>query len=184
KEVAMNRIPFSRMMLAAIASASVLSLSPTFARAAEIPVGKVAHVLLISIDGLHEGDLARFAKQHPDSAMAALTRSGVTYTDAYAPFPSDSFPGLTALVTGGRPKTTGIYYDVSYDRALSAAGSDCKVKGTEVAFDESIDFDPDSVDAGGGIDVKKLPLDGGNGCTPVYPHQFLRVNTIFEVAKE
>ena len=31
---------------------------------------------------------------------------------------SDSFPGLLALVTGGSPVTTGLFYDVSYDRAI------------------------------------------------------------------
>ncbi len=39
------------------------------------------------------------------------------------------------------------------------------------------------LDGGGGIDPAALPRDGAHGCTPVYPQQFLRVNTIFEVAK-
>jgi hypothetical protein len=33
---------------------------------------------------------------------------------ASASKPSDSFPGLIALVTGGTPKSTGAYYDVAY----------------------------------------------------------------------
>src|SRR5262249_39240356 len=44
--------------------------------------------------------------------------------------------------------------------------------------------DPTKLDGGGGIDPTKLPLDGSKGCTPVYPHTFLRVNTIFEVARQ
>ncbi len=88
-----------------------------------------------------------------------------------------------ALVTGGSPKSTGVYYDDSYDRNLSAPGSDCKVKGTEVVYDESIDLKRDAMDGGGGLDEAKLPRDGANGCKPVYPHQFLRVNTVFEVIK-
>src|SRR5262249_33795560 len=66
---------------------------------------------------------------------------------------------------------------------LSAPGSNCAIKGTEVVYDESIDIDPTKIDGGGGIDPKALPLDGSKGCTPVYPHSFLRVNTIFEVAR-
>jgi hypothetical protein len=144
---------------------------------------RFAHVLLISIDGMHAIDLARFAAAHPSSALAGLTQHGVVYGNAAAAVPNDSFPGLLAIVTGGTPAATGVYYDDSYDRALSAPGSNCSVKGTEVVFDETIDIDPDKVDAGGGIDPKKLPLDPAKGCTPVYPHQFLRVNTIFEAVK-
>ncbi len=144
---------------------------------------KLEHVLLISVDGLHASDLATYIRAHPSSALAALAKSGVTYTQAYAPAPSDSFPGLTALLTGASPKTTGVYYDVSYDRALAAPGSDCSKKGTEVDYDETVDLNPDKLDGGGSLDAKKLPRDPAKGCTPVYPHQFLRVNTIFEAIK-
>lgn len=37
---------------------------------------------------------------------------------AQTPFPSDSFPGTVAQVTGGNPATTGIYHDVSYNHDL------------------------------------------------------------------
>jgi hypothetical protein len=141
------------------------------------------HVLLISIDGLHASDLTRFVASHPTSALAKLAARGTSFLNASTSKPSDSFPGLLAMVTGGSPKVTGVYYDDSYDRMLSAPGSNCSVKGTEVVYDESIDFNSDRLDAGGGIDPAKLPLDGSKGCTPVYPHSFLRVNTIFEVAK-
>src|SRR5205823_3006507 len=142
-----------------------------------------ARVLLLSIDGMHAVDLARFVAIHADSALAQLTASGRTYTQAAATKPSDSFPGLLAMVTGGSPRSTGVYYDDSYDRNLSAPGSDCSVKGTEVVYDESIDIKTDAMDGGGGINEALLPRDPANGCTPVYPHQFLRVNTIFEVVK-
>ncbi|WP_104821149.1 alkaline phosphatase family protein [Kitasatospora sp. MMS16-BH015] len=141
------------------------------------------HVLLISIDGLHAGDLATWTAEHPGSALAQLARRGTTYTNARSSEPSDSFPGIVALTTGGSPKTTGVYYDDSYDRTLSPAGSGCKTVGTEVVFDESVDRDATKLDAGGGIDPAKLPLDPRKGCTPVYPHSFLRTNTVFEVAR-
>jgi hypothetical protein len=146
--------------------------------------GQIRHVLLLSIDGLHEQDLARYTTLHPNSALAQLTHLGMTYTNASTSKPSDSFPGLLSMVTGGSPRSTGVFYDDSYDRTLSAPGSNCATKGTEVVYDESIDINPNALDGGGGIDPTRLPLDGSKGCTPVYPHSFLRVNTIFEVARQ
>jgi hypothetical protein len=144
---------------------------------------KVEHVLLLSVDGLHALDLARFVAAHSSSALARLSGQGVTYTAARAPIPSDSFPGLLALVTGGTPKTTGVYYDDSYDRTLYPPGSDCAGHpGSEIVFDETVDHDLTQLFSGG-IDAVNLPmaLDDSGTCTPVYPHQFLRVNTVFEV---
>lgn len=138
-------------------------------------------VLLISIDGLHSIDLANFIQSHPNSALAQLSSSAVTYTQASTSKPSNSFPGLLALVTGGSPSSTGVWFEGAYARALSPAGSDCKSVGTEVSWDGSVDWNKKALDAGGGINPAKLPLDPSKGCTPVYPHSFLRVNTIFEV---
>jgi hypothetical protein len=146
----------------------------------------VRHVLLISVDGLHRQDLAWWVGGHPGSALARLSRHGVTYTAAKAPTPSDSFPGLLALVTGGTPKSTGVYYDDSYDRTLFAPGSECKGDpGAEIVYDESIDKDTNQLFSGG-IDPANLPLEltRDGKCKPVFPHQFLKVNTIFEVAKK
>ena len=151
-------------------------------RAAARP-GRFDHVLLISVDGLHESDLSRFVASHPASPLAQLSRQGTTFTHASSAKPSDSYPGLLAILTGGSPRSTGVYYDDSYDRQLSPPGSNCSTKGTEVVYDESIDLNSAALDAGGGIDPAALPLDGSHGCTPVYPHQFLRVNTVFEVLK-
>ena len=162
-----------------LAAALASGLIATHASAA----GTMKHVLLISIDGMHEKDLTNFIAANPSSALAGLAGHGTHYSMASSAKPSDSFPGLLAMLTGGSPKSTGVYYDDSYDRALSAPGSDCKVKGTEVVYDESIDKNPDAIDGGGGIDEAKLPRDGANGCKVVYPHEFLRTNTIFEVAK-
>lgn len=143
----------------------------------------VRHVLLISVDGMHALDLARYVSAHPGSALARLTAHGVTYTQAFAPQPSDSFPGLLAQITGGSPNSTGVWYDDSYDRTLLAPGSTKGAQpGTEVVYDESIDINMLSVDGGGGIDPSTLPLDPVT-LNPVYPHSFLRVPTIFEVVK-
>jgi hypothetical protein len=175
---------FPRLLSISAIGTGMLALA-TFAgeQPAHAAHGRYAHVLLLSIDGMHAVDLARFVADHPDSAMAGLALHGLNYSNATGSKPSDSFPGLLAMLTGGSPASTGIYYDDSYDRDLSAPGSDCSVKGTEIVFDESIDIDPDKIDGGGGIDPKKLPLDPAHGCKPVYPHGFLRTNTIFEVVK-
>ncbi len=141
----------------------------------------IKRVLLISVDGMHATDLATVLKTKPDSSLAALSKTGLTYANASSAMPSDSFPGLLALVTGGTPKSTGVYYDDSYDRTLSEPSSKCEKKGAEIVLDESVDVNPDLVLTK--IDENKLPRDGAKGCTPVYPSQFLRVNTIFEVAK-
>lgn len=163
------------------------------AGAPAIAASPYAHVLLISVDGMHALDLARYVSSHPNGTLAALSRSGMTFPNAEAPIISDSFPGLVAQVTGGGPRTTGIYYDDSYDRLLYAPGSKCQGEpGTEVAFASDIDVDSKRLDAGGTIgqpmtqiDPGKLPLAKvGDGCRPVYPHDFLRVNTVFEVVKQ
>ena len=140
-------------------------------------------ILLISIDGFHAIDLANFIRSHPNSALAQLSSSGVTYTQASTSRPSNSFPGLIALVTGGSPGSTGIWYEGAYARTLSPPGSNCKTVGTEVIWSNTLDKNKKLIDAGGGIDPAKLPLDPEKGCSPVYPHSFLRVNTIFEAVR-
>jgi hypothetical protein len=161
-----------------------LIVAAAFAAHGEEDGRRVDHVLLISVDGLHQQDLAGWVAGHPDSALSRLSRHGVTYIDAHTPTPSDSFPGLLALVTGGTPRSTGVYYDDSYDRTLFPPGSACAGSpGSEIVYDESDDFDMDQLFSGG-INPKNLPLrKDATGCHPVYPHQFLAVNTIFEVIK-
>ena len=149
--------------------------------AAELKMGNIDRVLLLSIDGLHAVDLANYVQNNPGSALAQLSGTGVTYTNASTSKPSDSFPGLLSMVTGGSPRSTGVFYDDAYDRSLSPPGSDCATVGTRVQWKQNLDVDPNSVDTS--IDPAKLPLDPMAGCTPVYPHQYLRVNTIFEVIK-
>ena len=115
---------------------------------------EVKHVLLISVDGMHQSDLAWYTRTHPSSALASLVRHGTSFANARTPFPSDSFPGLIGQVTGGNPKTTGIWYDVSYNHALLPPGTtNCAAAtpGTPVNFDESIDRDLTRLDAGQGL---------------------------------
>lgn len=187
------------MSIAAAIGASAAVASPR--AAAEHAAAQ--HVLLLSIDGLHESDLAWFVHHHPNSALASLVRDGVDFTNAVTPVPSDSFPGMVGQVTGGNPSSTGIYYDDSYNHALLPPGTtNCKTAapGTEVTYFEQLDINQHRLDAGQGlaglpgsilqlssdarslIDPAQLPVDPAT-CTPVYPDQYLKVNTIFEVAR-
>lgn len=147
---------------------------------------RARHVLLISVDGLHHQDLAAWVAAHPGSALARLSRHGVTYAAAKTTTPSDSFPGLLALVTGGTPKSTGVYYDDSYDRRLFSPGSACMgMPGTEIVYDESVDHDLNQLFSGGIAEINlPLALEKDGTCKPVFPHQFIKVNTIFEVIHE
>jgi hypothetical protein len=144
--------------------------------------GRIQHVLLISVDGMHALDMANYIRGNPRSTFAQLAAAGSYYTAASTTKPSDSFPSMAGIVTGGTPAVTGIYYDDVYHRALSPPGSNCASIGTAVDLKEGIDFNPAAVD-GGGIDPNKLPRDPAKNCTPVFPHNLLRVNTIFEVIR-
>jgi hypothetical protein len=164
------------VLAAAIAAATVFG--PTVANADP----RVDHVLLLSLDGFHDFDLSNYIAAHPDSALATVVSEGRRYSNATTQTPSDSFPTTLAMATGGSPRSTGVYYDVTWDNDLSPAGSDCTTRGALVPFNQSINFDPTSGSDASAINPSKLPLDPDHGCTPVYPHQYLKVNTIYEVA--
>ncbi|MBV9208104.1 MAG: alkaline phosphatase family protein [Actinobacteria bacterium] len=165
---------------------------------------EIKHVLLVSVDGLHQQDLAWYVKTHPASLLAALNRRGLEYSDAFTPFPSDSFPGLVGQVTGGNPRTTGIYYDDTWNHDVFPAGTtNCagQVPGGEASYTEVLDIDPNALDAGQGlpglpgtilrmtsnplqvINPKNLPVDPAT-CKPIDPNQYVKVNTIFNVARD
>ncbi|MGH3717975.1 MAG: alkaline phosphatase family protein [Pseudonocardiaceae bacterium] len=190
-----------------VLAAAVLSgalIAPAAAAADPSHQGGSRHVLLLSVDGLHQADLSWYVAHHPASALAALVHRGVDFTHASTPVPSDSFPGMVAQATGGNPDTTGVYYDSSFNHALLPAGTtSCPAgvrTGADVEYAENLDRNPNSLDAGQGltglpgsilgltgdpktlIDPKKLPVDPTT-CKPVFPHQYLTVNTIFEVAR-
>ena len=168
------------------------------------PQPSIAHVLLISVDGLHQSDLEWYVSNHPGSELAKLVGGGAEYSQAQTPIPSDSFPGMTAQVTGGNPRTTGIYYDDEYSHAVLPAGtSTChgQPTGGEVIYDSPDDINATALDAGQGltglpenilqmtaqpqslINPATLPVNPQT-CKPIYPHEYLQVNTIFEVAHD
>ena len=192
------------LILGALAAAAAAVAATAGGSAAGDRRPAAEHVLLLSVDGLHQSDLAWYVRGHRSSALARLVRRGVEFTHALTPFPSDSFPGLIGQVTGGNPRSTGIFYDDSFNHALLPAGTtDCAGArpGAEVTYFEQADLDPTALDAGQGLpglpdsilqmtgnpttllDTKQLPVDPAS-CKPVYPHQYIKVNTIFEVARK
>ena len=187
--------------------------SLTCATASEVGTRKIKHVLLLSIDGMHAVDfyncshgIAGVNNGNPYCPnLQALSDRAINYVAAVSSKPSDSFPGLAALVSGGSPKSTGLYYDVAYDRSLDApakttgtglAGGLCTPYGTPTGtttdYDQGIDIDDTQLNGGasgaaateGGvasIDPTKLVRNPQKGCAPVYPWDFIRTNTIFGV---
>src|SRR6267142_480645 len=136
--------------------------------------GNYQHVLIISIDGLHQEDLADPALRADLSNILGLASNGVSYPNAHLPGPSDSFVGVMGYFTGAGPNTTGVYYDNTYDRSLTApGGSASDPKGTEVLYDEFIDKNSNLITGGGdygrgSIDPAKLPIDFSSGSAGLY----------------
>ncbi len=198
----------SKKMLIALAGAMLLAAAFVPAVFAQGQQGQnqgngIGHVLLISIDGMHAVDYENCVASGTCPTLAALGRTGVNYTRTTTARPSDSFPGLMALVTGGTPKTVGAFYDVAYDRVLAPPqiatgnglpGGICTpntINGTQTEYEEGVSFDQSKVNGGGpyamfdggvkSIDPRKLERDPFNNCNPVYPWNFVRTNTIYGV---
>lgn len=131
--------------LAAVSAAALSSLPllSAAARPSHQAGEPTKHVLLISIDGMHQSDLDWYVAHHPGSTLAQLTHHGVEYTQAQTSNPSDSDPGGTALMTGGNPKSTGIYYDVEYSHQVDEPGAACTpgqpATGGDVVYDSPDD---------------------------------------------
>jgi hypothetical protein len=177
-----------QFVTAALALGLVAAATPVAVQAnSGLQGGKIKYVLLISVDGMHALDLANYVKSHEGSALDELSEHGVTFSNARTPANSDSFPGLLALVTGGSPRTHGLFYDYSYDRTIWAPDNKtCAGKpGTQMIFDESIDVYVGGVSQNR-IDPNALPryIDEQGHCSPFYPHNAIRTNTVFEVIKE
>ena len=199
--------------LALLSLAAACSVGTAIAQDNNFHEGPIKRVLLISVDGMHAVDFKNCANGISTAnngepycpAIAALGKTGVNYVAANTSKPSDSFPGLTAIVTGGSPALTGVYYDVAYSRNYDApaktTGNGVQAEpctpntpptGTTTEYEEGIDIDQTLVNGGapgaaltdGGIasiDLQKLVRDPANGCKPVLPWQFVRANSIFSV---
>ena len=207
-----------RWLVSVLAGACLITTVPGSAVLADPPYkggpgpgnqNQIKHVLLISIDGMHALDFINCAQGISGvnggapycPNLAELAETGVNYLEASASTPSDSFPGLMALVSGGSPRTVGAFYDVAYDRVLAppakttgngVAAGPCTpnaANGTTTEYEEGIDIDQTLLNGGapigdGGIasiDPARLIRDPFKNCAPVYPWNFVRTNTIFGV---
>ena len=149
---------------AAGAALVVLALAiPAAAVSAHSPGGRgarsrhaIKHVLLISVDGMHQSDLDWYIATHPSSELAQLASGGAQYTNNHTSDPSDSDPGGTALMTGGDPRTTGVYYDVEYSHGVFPPGTtNCSgpVPGGNAIYDspdDKLNAVPDLLNNGSG----------------------------------
>ena len=110
------------------------------------------------------------------------------------------------LMTGGSPRTMGVNYDVAYDRALNPPFNDTgngllgtgpctpgPPSGTSTEYDEGININVPGImsqmflnggapTGDGGINsIDRTRLERDENCTPVFPWNFVRVNTIYGV---
>src|ERR1700723_677964 len=199
--------------LALLSLVAICSMGTAIAQNNNFLQGHIKRVVLISVDGMHAVDFLNCANgistinngQPFCPALAALGKTGINYVAASTSKTSDSFPGLTAIITGGSPAYTGVYYDVAYSRNYDAPAKTtgnglgagpctpfAAPTGTTSEYEEGIDIDQTKLNGGapgasltdGGIasiDSKRLIRDPNNGCNPVWPWDFVRANTIFSV---
>ena len=142
----------------------------------------IKHVLVISIDGLHSQDLAKWIQNNKKSTLASLAANAVNYTNAFTTQPSDSIPSTVGIFTGASPALAGMYYDDAWHRRWSPLGSTCTTSGTLIDLKDTIDVQPEPMPPTPAVlDPARLVRDPDNGCSAVFPHNMIRVNTVFEV---
>ena len=137
--------PRSKLVTAGVAAFALATATP-LAVASSTAIAddhsQIQHVLLISVDGMHQSDLEWYVANHPGSELARLATGGAEFTNAQTPVPSDSDPGGTGLMTGANPKTLGIYYDDEYSHDVFPPGTtNCSgpVPGGNVIYDSPDD---------------------------------------------
>jgi hypothetical protein len=111
---------------------------------------------------------------------------------------------MTAQMTGGNPRTTGVFYDVEYNHAVFPPGTKSCTgtpPGGNVVYDSPDDKDVTKLDAGQGLSglpgsILKMTSKPQNllvpstfpvspkTCKPIIPSAYLKVNTIFNVAHD
>ncbi len=148
--------------------------------------GQYKQAIFLSFDGLHQFDLVDYVAKYPNSTWASILKNSVAYSNARASSPSDSFPATTALFTGASPRDSGIWWDDVWDRSLYLPSSNCTGPiGTECDWSEAVDLNPKLLSGGGAFNLSALPMQktAWGTCEVVYPHNFIRVNTVFEVGR-
>ena len=148
--------------------------------------GAYKQAIYLSFDGMHQFDLTNYIAKYPDSTFASIVKNAVVYSNARTSSPSDSLPATASLFTGASARNNGIFWETVYDRALYAPASNCTGPvGTVCDFSEADDLDSTMLDGGGAFNLSVLPMKktSWGTCEIVYPHNFVRTNTIFEVGR-
>ncbi|KAK4560599.1 hypothetical protein LTR86_005796 [Recurvomyces mirabilis] len=149
--------------------------------------GQFKQVIYLSFDGMHQSDLTKYVEMHPNSTWATLIlQNGIAFSNTIGATPSDSFPATSAIFTGGSPRLTGVYWDDSWARDFYPAGSNCTGPiGAEADWSVASDYNASTITGGNAFNLSATPLrlTSWGACEPTFPHEFLRANTIFEVAR-
>jgi hypothetical protein len=135
---------------------------------------------------LHQFDVVDYIAKFPNSTWASIVKSAVVYSNARASSPSDSLPATVGLFAGATPRNSGVFWETSFDRSLYPPGSNCTGPvGAICDYSEGPDLDNTRLDGGGGFNTSLLPLQktSWGSCEIVYPHNYIRVNTMFEVGR-
>lgn len=148
--------------------------------------GPYKQAIYLSFDGMHQFDLTNYISKYPNSTFAEVVKTAVVYCNARTSSPSDSLPATASLFTGAYPRDNGIFWETVWDRSLYAGGSNCKGSpGALCDFSEADDLDSSILNGGGAFNLSVLPMQKTiwGTCDIIYPHDFLRTNTIFEVGR-
>jgi acid phosphatase len=89
--------------------ANASSLASSFQPIQPQAPGPDQHVLILSVDGLHQADVTDPSLSDYMPNILDLQQAGVSFSSASTSKPSDSFPGTLSYLTGASPKTTGVY---------------------------------------------------------------------------
>lgn len=133
-QIAFRGVVFMTTRNYLLALGAILYLSVTLVPAAHAQAqtqlddhDTIGHVLLLTVDGMHVVDYLNCSQgvtgvnggETYCPNLAKLDTTAVNYLDTSTSRPSDSFPGLMALMTGGTPRVVGAFYDDAYDRVLA-----------------------------------------------------------------
>lgn len=136
---------------------------------------------------MHQSDLTKYIEMYPNSTWASvILKNGIAYSNNKGSTPSDSFPATSAIFTGATPRLTGIYWDDTWSKDLYPAGSNCSGPiGAEADWFTATDYNGSSITGGSAFNLSAAPmhLTSWGSCEPIFPHNYLRTNALFEVAR-
>ncbi|RHZ59214.1 hypothetical protein CDV55_103702 [Aspergillus turcosus] len=148
--------------------------------------GPYKQVVYLSFDGMHQTDLVEYIEMFPNSTFASVVKNSIVFNNAKASKPSDSFPATIAPFTGASARVSGVYWQVTWAKDLYPPSSNCSGPiGSVADWSQVIDYNASSITGGNAFNLSALPmkLNSWGVCEPLFPHDYLRVNTVFEVGR-